>query len=65
MTNQNTNERSNKPISADVELMPKAESDSIMQKMITKMVENPSSRAQEKEKEMNKKIEKVFELDSF
>ena len=29
------------------------------------MVESPSARAQEKEKDMNKKIEKVFELDSF
>ena len=33
--------------------------------MITKMVQNPTESAKEREKAMNKKIEKIFELDSF
>ena len=69
MTSASTAERSkggnNQKLGAEVELLPKSQSDAIMQKMMTKMVEKPSLRAQEKEKEMNKKIEKVFELDSF
>ena len=33
--------------------------------MIAKMVNNPTERAKEREKALNKKIEKIFELDSF
>lgn len=36
-----------------------------MEKLVTKMVRNPTAVAQEREKQLNKKIEKVFELESF
>ena len=36
-----------------------------MHNLMTKMIEQPSQRQKEKDKELNKKIEKVFELDSF
>ena len=36
-----------------------------MEKLMSKMVQRPTMLAQEKEKELNKRIEKVFELESF
>jgi hypothetical protein len=45
--------------------MPKKESENIMEKLMSKMVHRPSQIAQEKAKQMNKQIEKVFELDVF
>jgi hypothetical protein len=37
----------------------------IVEKMVTKMVNNPTNISKEREKNLNKKIEEVFELDSF
>lgn len=37
----------------------------IVEKMVTKMVNNPSNISKEREKNLNKKIEQVFELESF
>lgn len=34
---------------ADLDLMPKSESDAIMEKLVTKMVQNPTPMAQERE----------------
>lgn len=45
--------------------MPQQESESIMEKLMAKMVNRPTLLQQEKEKALNKQIEKVFELDSF
>lgn len=50
---------------APVELLPQSESDSIMEKLMSKMVQRPTLLAQEKDKELNKRIEKIFELESF
>ena len=36
-----------------------------MEKLMSRMVQRPTQLAQQKEKELNKKIENVFELDSF
>jgi len=68
MASQNTNERkqSGKATApATLDLMPKSQSDAIMEKLVTKMVQNPTAIAQEREKQLNKRIEKVFELESF
>jgi hypothetical protein len=48
-----------------VELLPKSQSDAIMERLMSKMVQRPTMLALEKEKLLNKKIEKVFELESF
>ena len=48
-----------------VELLPQSQSDAIMEKLMSKMVQRPTILAQEKDKDLNKKIEKIFELDSF
>ena len=36
-----------------------------MEKLMSKMVQRPTILAQEKDKDLNKQIEKIFELDSF
>lgn len=36
-----------------------------MEKLMSKMVQRPTQLAQEKDKLLNKKIEKVFELEAF
>ena len=64
MAQKSTNERSRTKGKA-VELMPQQESESIMEKLMAKMVNRPTLLQQEKEKALNKQIEKVFELDSF
>ena len=64
MAYTSTNERLGKRPSA-IELLPQSQSDAIMEKLMTKMVQRPSLLAQEKEKELNKRIERVFELESF
>jgi hypothetical protein len=45
--------------------MPKHQSEAIMEKLMSRMVQRPTQLAQKKEKELNKKIESVFELNSF
>ena len=64
MAQKSTNER-NRTKAKVVELMPQQESESIMEKLMAKMVNRPTLLQQEKEKALNKQIEKVFELDSF
>jgi len=64
MAQKSTNER-NRTKGKVVELMPQQESESIMEKLMAKMVNRPTLLQQEKEKALNKQIEKVFELDSF
>lgn len=64
MAQKSTNER-NRTKGKAVELMPQQESESIMEKLMAKMVNRPTLLQQEKEKALNKQIEKVFELDSF
>jgi hypothetical protein len=64
MAQKSTNERTRTKAKA-VELMPQQESESIMEKLMAKMVNRPTLLQQEKEKALNKQIEKVFELDSF
>ena len=64
MAKKSTNER-NRSKGKVVELMPQQESESIMEKLMAKMVNRPTLLQQEKEKALNKQIEKVFELDSF
>ena len=46
-------------------LLPQKESDEIVERLVTKLVQNPSSVAKEREKVLNKRIESVFELESF
>lgn len=69
MASQNTNERKNAGTAAharaELDLMPKSQSDAIMEKLVTKMVQNPTPMAQEREQQLNKRIERVFELESF
>ena len=36
-----------------------------MEKLMMKMMKQPSQKSQQNEKDLNKKIEKVFELDAF
>lgn len=57
-----TNERAMKV--APVELLPKSQSDAIMERLMAKMVQRPAIK-QDKDQDLNKRIEKVFELDCF
>ena len=45
--------------------MPKKQTEQIMETLMSNMVQRPSLLAQAKDKDMNKKIEKIFELDVF
>ena len=53
LASQNTNERKNAGMAPQArvehELMPKSQSDAIMEKIVTKMVQNPTPIAQERE----------------
>lgn len=46
-------------------MLPAKQSEAIMEKLMSKMVQRPTQLAQQKEKELNQKIERVFELDAF
>ena len=48
-----------------VDIMPQHESDAIMENLMERMVNRPSKIQEDKEKILNKQIEKVFELDAF
>jgi hypothetical protein len=65
VTYTSTNERAIQKKPSTVELLPQSQSDAIMEKLMSKMVQRPTLLAQEKDKELNKRIEKVFELESF
>ena len=45
--------------------MPIEETQTVMEKLMMKMMKQPSQKSQQNEKDLNKKIEKVFELDAF
>ena len=45
--------------------MSQKESDQIVERLVTKMVQAPTEIAKEREKALNKRIEAVFELESF
>lgn len=45
--------------------MSQKESDQIVERLVTKMVQAPTQHAKEREKALNKRIEAVFELESF
>ena len=64
MARKSTNERNNNR-RAEFELMPKHESEAIMENLMQRMVNRPTKIQEEKEKVLNKQIEKVFELDAF
>lgn len=60
-----TRERDMRPLVHKVETLPKEETERIMEDLMTKLVQRPTAQQQLREKEMNKRIEKVFELESF
>ena len=65
LVSKGTRERDLRPAARKVETLPKEETERIMEDLMTKMVQRPTAQQQLREKELNKRIEKVFELESF